>query len=116
MAFPASAWTPVHRHLTVDGVVPEHTHAYDRPHDGDRGAPGCVVVAATPNGEAHNETLVCAPDDGSATTSVAGTLQHEAVGVRLAGPGIDSLTSLSPQRDWTSVALGTLTPPPRSGV
>ena len=112
----AGALTPVHRHLTLSGVVPEHTHSFDDPDALDRSNSGCVVTpaASTEAGEAHNETLVCAPDDGTATPSVVGAVHPADAALPVALAGIESPTSPTSEDGWYSTVLGALTPPPRS--
>lgn len=60
---PASVWTPVHRHLTLNGGVPPHTHNYETNAGSGAGGPSCVVTDASATaGGVHNEPVVCAPD------------------------------------------------------
>lgn len=110
-----SVWSPVHRHITVNGVVPPHTHDYDRT-GAEAGHTGCVVtdVSSATGSAAHNESLVCAPDDGAATSTVTIAVQHEAATLPLTTAGVESLLQPSSDGGWYSISLGTLTPPPRA--
>jgi hypothetical protein len=111
---PASAWTPVHRHLTLSGVVPPHTHNYEGNPKAAATGPSCVVTDASASaGGAHNEPVVCAADD-SASTTVTATVQHEPSALPVALRGIEALTSLASEGPWPSVVLAILTPPPRA--
>ncbi len=112
---PSSAWTPVHRHLTLSGVVPPHTHNYNYETNPKAATgPSCVVTDASASaGGAHNEPVVCAADD-SASTTVTATVQHEPSALPVALRGTEALASLSSEGTWPSVVLAILTPPPRA--
>jgi hypothetical protein len=113
---PAGAWAPVHRHITLDGVVPLHTHSYELPASEPATAGGCMVTgaASSESASAHDESIVCAPDDGSATTSVTAAAQHEPAGVALRAPGINALVGVPSESGWRSIVTAALTPPPRA--
>ncbi len=114
-SLPSSAWTPVHRHLTLNGVVPSHTHTYERPEGDAARGPSCIVTDASTAtaGGVHNEPVVCAPDD-SASTTVTATVQHEPATLPVTLQGIEALAPLSSEGAWSSVVLAILTPPPRA--
>jgi hypothetical protein len=109
-----SVWTPVHEHITINGIVPPHTHAYDTPGHQSSGQPSCVVTdASTVPGSTHNESMVCAPAGDGATASTA-IVVHHGLGVwQLPVAGVESLATPALQRDWHSIAVRPLTPPPQ---
>lgn len=113
-SLPSSAWTPVHRHLTLSAVVPSHTHTYERPAGEAAPGPSCIVTdASTTPGAVHDEPVVCAADD-SVTTTVTANVQFEPATRPVALHGIEALAPLSSEGAWSSIVLAILTPPPRA--
>jgi hypothetical protein len=110
-----SVWTPVHQHITLNGVVPPHTHAYDTPGRHSASQPSCVVTDASGGtGGPHNESLVCAPA-GDGTTASTAAVMHMGPGVGdVPAARLEALTPPVLQRDWRSVTVRPLIPPPRS--
>ena len=108
-------WTPIHRHVTLNGVVPSHTHTYDSPVGQTQGKASCVVDdrSSTDAGNQHQEAIVCAPDDSGATASVTAAVQHWSSGWELVLPGVESVALSSAPDNWQSLVLPILTPPPR---
>jgi hypothetical protein len=111
-----AVWNPVHRHITINGVVPPHTHAYEMPAGQARNAPSCVVTdtSSTAPTAPHEEPVVCVPSEDGATSSVAITVHHEPILWRVPLAGFESSALPVWERDWHSVTLPVLTPPPRT--
>ena len=107
------AWTPEHRHITLTGVVPPHTHVYNYPAGQSSKGPACVVTESPP-GTVHNEPLVCAPGDDGVTATVVTAVQHQPSVSRVARAGVEAQTPPSIEAVWQSLVLPILTPPPRT--
>jgi hypothetical protein len=116
LASPAtSGWTPVHQHITLNGVVPPHTHAYDTPGGQRPGQPACSVTDTSSGvGTTHAESIVCAPGDDGATASTTVAAHHGPSIWQLRTTGFESLTLPTWHRVWSSISVSPLTPPPRS--
>ena len=109
-----SVWTPVHQHITLNGMVPPHTHAYETPGQQRAGQASCVVTdASMATGGMHNECVVCAPEGDGVTASTAIVVHHGLGLWSLPDAGIEALAALPLEADWHSIALRPPTPPPQ---
>lgn len=111
------ALSATHRHLTLDGIVPAHTHHYDTASHGGAATTSCVVTDTSsvgPNGSApHSEALVCAPE-GTDAQAVASIVIHVPSLEGLHATGIESVETLGPDLAWQDALVPLRTPPPRS--
>ena len=110
-----NVWTPMHRHITLDSVVPSHVHGYDHPADEAPRTTACFVTdsSSTATETQHRETIVCAPDNDGATSAAAVSVQHVPAVLQVALAGVESLALLSVRESWQSLVVSIPTPPPR---
>jgi hypothetical protein len=97
------AWSGTHRHITLNGIVPAHTHTYDVRGHAQGVANSCVVADTAPvsasGATQHQEALVCAPETSEAQ-SVTVTVIHEPLMDGLLIPGFESVATLGPDLAW----------------
>jgi len=112
----ASTWTPVHRHITLNGTIPPHTHPYELPAGQAAGAPACIVTDASSGvaGTQHQESVVCAPEADGALSGAAVVVYQVPGAWQMPAAGLESAEQLVEARPWSSVPAPVLTPPPRS--
>jgi hypothetical protein len=114
----ASLWNPSHTHISFDGGVPPHRHAYDHHHHAahDHSHPDEASCMAADNELEASDgaaSIVCPPaHDGLAASSTV-LLHQNSAGINVAPAGIDSPVAVSDTQQLVSVALKTTTPPPR---
>lgn len=109
---PGAPQAPDHRHLTLGGVVPPHTHSWDTG-SGQSQGPSCQP-SAQDIADAARPVVVCTGSDSAGVGSAVPHVMLQSRFSMAVACGCESASDCGLCGNWSGRVVAPLTPPPRS--